>query len=114
MYATPPARTRVAIYEKRDLQKNLLAGELPAALMQQRLLYVMRRRVLGAMLPPDELASTFFQARPDVLHIYVVITREMLSATTARIERREQFYEYDRRPAASWMATELGKWGQPG
>ena len=99
MYATPPARTRVAIFDKRDPQKNLLAGELPAGLMRQRLLYVIRRGVLGALLPPDELASAFFQSRPGVQHIGVVITREMLSATTARIERREKVYEYVRRSA---------------
>ena len=74
-------------------------GELPAALMQQRRLFVMRRRVLGALQPPDELALTFFQARPDGQHIAVMITREMLSATTARIERREQVYEYVRNSA---------------
>ena len=97
MYATPPARTHVAIYRKSDRQKNLLAGELPAALTQQRLLYFVRRGVLGALLPPDELAMSFFQALPGMQHIEVVVTREMLGARTARIERREQVYKYDRR-----------------
>jgi hypothetical protein len=99
MYATPPARTRVSIFEKRGGQKTLFEDDLPAALAEQRRLYTIRRGVLGSLLPPDALAEPYFQARPDVDHIEVVITRETLSASTARIERREIVYEYDRRPA---------------
>jgi len=96
MYATPPARARISIFEKRGSQKTLLEGDLPAALAEQHRLYRIRRSVLGLLLPPDALVEAYFQARPEVDHIEVVITREMLSASTARMERREITYEYDR------------------
>ncbi len=97
MYATPPARTRVSIVEKRGSQKTiLLDSALPATLVQQRRLYTVRRGVLGSLLPPDPLARAYFEARPEVDYIEVVITREMLSASTARIERREKIYVYHR------------------
>ena len=100
MYATPPARTRVSIVERPGIQETiLLESALPAALVEQRRLYRIRRSVLGLLLPPDALAEAYFRARPDVDHIEVVITRDMLSASTARIERREMIYVYDRRPA---------------
>ena len=100
MYATPPARTRVFVVEKRGSQETILPdSDLPAALVQQRRLYNIRRSVLGSLLPPDALAEAYFQARPDVDHIEVVIAREMLSASTARMERRESIYVYDRPPA---------------
>ncbi len=99
MYATPPARTRISIFEKGGGQKVLFEGDLPTALVEQRRLYSIRRSVLGALLPPDALAQAYFQARPNVDHIQVKITRETLSASTARIERREIAYEYDRSSA---------------
>jgi hypothetical protein len=99
MYATPPARTRVSIFEKRGGEKKLLEDNLPAALQAQRRLYVVRRGALGSLLPPDALAEAFFQTLTGVDRIEVVITREILSASTARIERREIVYEYDRPPA---------------
>ena len=88
MYATPPARTRVSIFETRGRPKTRFEGDLPTALVEQRRLYTVRRAILGSLLPPDALAEAYFQARPDVDHIEVVIAREMLSASTARIERR--------------------------
>ena len=100
MYATPPARTRISIFQKHDRGKNLLAGELPAALAEQRRLSTIRRSVLGSLLPPDALADALFLVRPDVDDIEVVITREMLSASTARIERREIVDEYERDPVS--------------
>ena len=100
MYATPPARTRVSVVEKRGRQETILSeGALPDTLVEQQRLYGIRRSVLGLLLPPDALAEAYFQAHPHVDHIEVVITREMLSATTARIERRESTYVYDRPPA---------------
>ena len=100
MYATPPARTAVSILERRGSQETiLLESDLPAALAEQRRLYRIRRSVLGLLLPPDALAEAYFRARPDVDHIEVVITRDMLNASTARIERRKSIYLYDRPPA---------------
>ena len=52
--------------------------------MEQRRSYSIRRGVLGRLLPLDILAEVYFQARPDVDHIQVVIVSEMLSASTAR------------------------------
>jgi hypothetical protein len=95
MYATPPARNRVSIVEKRGGRETILMeSALPAALLEQRQLYRLRRSVLGLLLPPDALAEAYFRARPDVGHIEVVITRDMLSASTARMERRETVYAY--------------------
>ena len=100
MYATPPARTRISIVEKPGSQETIpFESALLAVLVEQRRLYSIRRSVLGLLLPPDALAEAYFQARPDVDHIEVVITRDMLGATTAQIERREIIYVYDRRPA---------------
>jgi len=100
MYATPPARTRVAIIEKRGIQEVVpLDSALPATLVRERRLYSIRRGSLGSLLRPDALAEAYFKARPDVDHIEVVIIREMLSASTSRIERRESSYLYDRPPA---------------
>jgi hypothetical protein len=97
MYATPPARSRVSIVEKPGSQEAIpIEGTVLTALMEQRRLYSVRRGVLGLLLPPDALAEAYFQARPDVDHFEVVITRDMLSARTARMERREMIYEYDR------------------
>jgi len=96
MYATPPARTRVSIFETRGRPKTRFEGDLPTALAEQRRLYTVRRAILGSLLPPDGLAEAYLQARPDVDHIEVVIQREMLSASTARIERRESRYVYNR------------------
>ena len=99
MYATPPARTRVSVFEKRGSEKTLFQGGLPSALVEKQRLYGIRRSVLGSLLPPAALADAYFQVLPDVDHIEVVITREMLSAATARIEGRDIIYQYDRRPA---------------
>ena len=55
-----------------------------------------RRSVLGLLLPPEALANAYFQARPDVDQIEILITRDLLSASTARIEHREITYPYDR------------------
>ena len=96
MYATPPARTRVSVFEGRGDQKTLVESDLPAALVEQRRRYGIRRSVLGSLLPPDALAEAYFRARPEENHVEVVITREMLSASTARIEGRNAVYEYDR------------------
>ncbi len=114
MYATPPARTRVSMIEKRGSQKTILPDSaLPATLVQQRRLYTVRRSVLGSLLPPDALARAYFEARPDVDHIEVVITREMLSASTARIERRERSYVYHRSPARVSRARNAFPGGVP-
>ena len=97
MYATPPARTRVSIIEKRGSRQTILSeSTLPAAFLEQRRRYGVRRSVLGELAPPDALARAYLRARPDAGPIQVVITREMLSASTARIERRENSYVYDR------------------
>jgi hypothetical protein len=96
MYATPPARTRISIFEKHEMERNLLEGELPSALVEQRRLSIIRRAILGSLRPPNALADAFFTARPDVHHIDIVITRDTLGASTARIERREVVYAYDR------------------
>ena len=97
MYATPPARTAISIVEKHGNRQTIwLEGAQPAALVEQRRRYLTRRAVLGRLLPPDALAEAYFQARPQVDHIDVVIKREMLRASTARIERREDTYVYDR------------------
>jgi hypothetical protein len=56
----------------------------------------MRRAVLGAPLPPDALAQAYFRERLDVDHIEVEITREMLDASTARIESQQFVYPYER------------------
>ena len=97
MYATPPARIAVFFVQKRDRQETILRdSDLPAELVEQRRLYTIRRSVLGTLLPPDALAEAYFQARPDAAHIEVLIAREMLSASTARIERRESRYVYNR------------------
>ncbi len=100
MYATPPARTSISIVEKRGSRTTIWPETAqPAALVEQRRSYSIRRGVLGRLLPPDALAEAYFQARPEVDHIDVVIVREMLSASTARMERRESIYVYDRPPA---------------
>ena len=99
MYATPPARMRTSVFEVRGGQKVLLESGLPTTLLEQRRLYGIRRAVLGSLLAPDALAQAYFQVRPDVDHIEVEITRDMLDAKTARIERRVVVYEYDRPPA---------------
>ena len=97
MYATPPARTGISIVEKLGSHETArLESDLPSHLVEQRRLYFIRRSVLGLLLPPDALAEAYFQARPDVDQIDVVITRDMLSASTARIERREIIYACDR------------------
>lgn len=97
MYATPPARTRVSIVENLESHPTIVAdSDLPAALLEQKRRYTMRRSVLGSLLPPDDLAAAFLAARPDVDQIEVVITRELLSASTARIERRQSRYRFDR------------------
>jgi hypothetical protein len=98
MYATPPARTRVVIFERRGSQKIRIEGDLPDTLVEERLLYGVTRGVLGSLWPPDALAQAYFQARPEMDHLEVEITREMVSASTARIERREFVYKYDRSP----------------
>ena len=96
MYATPPARTRVSMFEMRGRQKTRFEGDLPSALDEQQRLYTVRRAILGSLLPPDALAEAYFQARPDVDHVEVVITREMLDVSSALIDRREVVYPYDR------------------
>jgi hypothetical protein len=97
MYATPPARTGVFIVEKVGSQQKTLADrDLPSWLVQQRRLYSIRRSVLGLLLPPDALAEAYFRARPDVDQIEVVIAREMLSASTALMERQETVYRFGR------------------
>jgi hypothetical protein len=96
MYATPPARTHVSVFEKHGGHETRFEGELSTAWVDQRRHYTVRRAILGSLLPPDALAEAYFQARSDVDQIEVVITREMLSATTARIERRETGYRYGR------------------
>jgi hypothetical protein len=97
MYATPPARTRVSIAEKLAGHQMVLAeSDLPAALVEQRRNYVIRRSVLGLLLPPDDLAAAYFRARPGVEQIEVVITREMLDVSMARIESRQNRYRFDR------------------
>jgi hypothetical protein len=101
MYATPPARTGIFIVEVAKVgsqQKTLADRDLPSWLVQQRRLYSIRRSVLGLLLPPDALAEAYFRARPDVDQIEVVIAREMLSASTALMERQETVYGYDRPP----------------
>lgn len=96
MYATPPARTNVAIFEKRSREGTLIKRELSSALAMQRRLYEIRRSILGELLPPDALAEAYFEARPNVRYLEVVITREMLDVSSALIDRREVVYPYDR------------------
>jgi len=101
MYATPPARTAIIIVETRDGQQTILStSDQPAGLLEKRQRFAIRRGVLGRMLPPDALAEAYFDALPEAEHIEVVIRREILSASTARIERSEVIYVYDR-PIAS-------------
>ena len=108
MYATPPGSTHVSIAEIHGSRKTFRSDDaLPDALVKQRRLYSLRRSALGSLLPPDALAEAYFQARPDVDQLEVVITREMLSASTARIERRETVYRYDRRFAGAVSSAEL-------
>ena len=105
MYATPPARMSISIVEKLGRRETIWPESAQsAALVEQRRSYRIRRSVLGLLLPPDTLAEAYFQARPEVDHIDVVIVREMLSARTARIERRETSYVYDRSPARASRA----------
>jgi hypothetical protein len=102
MYATPPARTGISIVERLGDQQTILSdSHLPAALLEQRQSYSIRRGVLGLLLPPDDLAVAYFRARPDVDQIEVTITREMLSASTARIEGRHSSYLFDRNRSGS-------------
>ena len=97
MYATPPARSRVTIVEQHGSRKLIvLESALPSALVEQQRRYGIRRGVLGLLLPPDALAEAYLLARPDVDHIEVVIARQMLSASTARIEHEESVYAYHR------------------
>jgi hypothetical protein len=97
MYATPPARTGISIIETRGDQQSIVAdGDLPAALVKQRVRYSVRRSVLGSLLPPDDLAAAYFRARPTVAEIEVRVTRQILSSSTARIEGRERSYRFDR------------------
>ena len=96
MYATPPAKTAITVVEKRGGQQTIVPeSDLPAALLEHRRSYGIRRSVLGLLLPPDDLAAAYFRARPDADRIEVMITREMLSASTARIERRQSSYQFD-------------------
>ncbi len=101
MYATPPARTAIIIVETRDGQQTIVStSDQPAELLEQRQRFAIRRGVLGRMLPPDALAEAYFDALPEAEHIEVLIRREILSASTARIERNEVIHVYDR-PIAS-------------
>ena len=105
MYATPPARTGISIVETRGGRRAIvLDGDLPAALLEQRRSYSVRRSVLGMLASPDDLAAAYFRARPDVDQIEVVIARDMLSASTARIERRRTSHLFDRDRSGSGKA----------
>ena len=97
MYATPPARNRVVIVEKIDRYNATLPdNSLTAELLEERNRYLNRRSVLGSLLSPDALAKTYFDSRPGAKKIEVRITRQMLDASTARIESRTSVYAYDR------------------
>ena len=97
MYATPPARTRVSIVEKRGNKQVFRPdSDLPAAVRDLRRRFASRRGVLGSLAPPDSLAAAYLEALPDLDQIEVVIDRDMLNVSTALIERQQTRYRFDR------------------
>lgn len=102
MYATPPARLHVAIIERLpEARARILSErEMSATVLAQQQWFQLRRSSLGSLLSPADLAAAYFAAGPGVDEIEIVIIREMLSAASARIERQEFRYPFQR-PSAS-------------
>ncbi|MAE67056.1 MAG: hypothetical protein CMJ18_22575 [Phycisphaeraceae bacterium] len=98
MYATPPAMHTMTITEVREDRRAIVPdGDLPAKFQERKLRYLIRRGVLGRLLPPNATAKAYFDVRPGMSHIEVSMARDVLDATSARIKRSETIYKYDRK-----------------
>jgi hypothetical protein len=98
MYCQPKLSLEVDVYVRRNgvrLPVTETQSDL-SELQRQRLDYVRRREMWGALLPPDHLARETLQAVGEAEAVEIIVRRLVLQASTAHIEARQQVYSYPR------------------
>lgn len=102
MYSEPALPVLVAMFEPREEGfAYLTETALPRPTFAALEVFKMRRRELGKLLAPDDLASLTLSSRQDLFSLVVLVQRFRVDPTTAHMTSTRTSYRYERDGAGS-------------